>query len=133
MGSLPGPSGRDTVSAPFHTGEAETYRPEVSEPGPVAGGDGESGKYQTQPSIGPSDEGDSAEKTPGQNNTVRRFMVVLWSHSMVAAPVCTVGQTRTSDKTAIFTRHILLPPRSTELKTLCLRALYVFKKMLSVH
>lgn len=83
MGSLPGPSGRDTVSAPFHTGKAETDRPKVSEPGPVAGGDGESGKYQTQPSIGQSNEGDSAEKTPGQSNKVRRFKrgVMVTFHS----------------------------------------------------
>lgn len=80
----------------------------------MAGGDGESSKYQTQPSIGQSNEGDSAEKTPGQNNTVRRFKVVPWSRFVVPAPVCTVGQTGTSDNSAIFTRHILLPSRRAE-------------------
>lgn len=70
MGSLPGPSGGDPFSAQFHTGKAEADGPKVSNPGPVAGGDGERGKCQTKPQIGQTDEGRSAEKTPGQKNKV---------------------------------------------------------------
>lgn len=68
MASLPEPSGRDTVPAQVHSGKAEAGGPKVSKPLPVAGGDGESGKHQTNSKIGQSHEGDSAEKTPGQNN-----------------------------------------------------------------
>lgn len=68
MGSLPESSRRDTVPAEVHSGKVEAGGPKVSKPLPVAGGDGESGKYQTKSKIGQSHEGDSAEKTPGQNN-----------------------------------------------------------------
>lgn len=43
VGGLPGSSGGNSGPAELHTGQIEADGPKVSEPGPVAGGDGEGG------------------------------------------------------------------------------------------